>query len=59
MIEVGQKIKQKVENVREFIVRKNDIARVIKKRKNWTAPGIDGIGNFWWKIFKSMLKATE
>ena len=52
MIEVGQKIKQKVENVREFIVRKNDIARVIKKRKNWTAPGIDGIGNFWWKYSK-------
>ena len=59
LIEVGQKIKQKVENVREFIVRKNDISRVIKKRKNWTAPGIDDIENFWWKIFKSMPKATE
>ena len=46
MIEVKQKIKQKVENVREFIVSKDKIARVIKKRKNWTAPGIDDIENF-------------
>ena len=52
MIEVKQKIKQKMENVREFIVSKDNIARVMKKRKNWTAPEIDDLENFWWKIFK-------
>ena len=44
--EVGQKIKQDLEDVREFLVSEDDIARVIKKRKNWTAPGIDDIENF-------------
>ena len=24
----------------------------IKKRKNWSGPGIDGIQNFWWKKLK-------
>ena len=47
MMEVGHKIRQKVEDVREFFVREDGIARVIKKRKDWTAPGIDGIENFW------------
>ena len=32
MIEVGQKIRQKVEDVREIIASEGDIARVIKKR---------------------------
>ena len=26
---------------------------VIKKKKNWTAAGIDGIPNYWWKSLKS------
>ena len=34
MTKVGQKIRQKVEDVKEFIVSEDDIARVIKKRKN-------------------------
>ena len=33
MIEVGQKIRQKVEDVREFIVNEDDVARVIKKEE--------------------------
>ena len=53
MEKVEKKIRAKVTNVKEFIVAESDIAMVIKKRKNWTAPGIDGIENFWWKIFKS------
>ena len=27
--------------------------RQLKKRKNWSAPGIDGIQNFWWKKFSA------
>ncbi|KAF4527480.1 hypothetical protein B566_EDAN014118 [Ephemera danica] len=30
-----------------------DVRASIKKTKNWTAPGIDSIHNFWWKYFKS------
>ena len=29
----------------------------VAKRKNWTAPGIDGILNFWWKKFEPAQKA--
>ena len=25
------------------------LQHILKKRKNWSAPGIDGIQNFWWK----------
>ena len=53
MEKVEKKIRAKVTNVKEFIVAESDIAIIIKQRKNWTAPGIDGIENFWWKIFKS------
>ena len=52
IIDVRQKISQKVEDVREFIVSEDNIARVIQKRMNCTAPEIDGIENFWWKTFK-------
>ena len=24
----------------------------VRKRKNWTAPGIDGTQNYWWKNFE-------
>ena len=52
MIEVRQKIRQNVEDVREFIVSEDDIARIIKIRKNWTAPGICSFKNFCWKLFE-------
>ena len=27
------------------------LKKIIKKRKNWSAPGADGIQNYWWKKF--------
>ena len=30
-----------------------------RKRKNWTAPGIDGIENYWWKTFQTAQKALK
>jgi hypothetical protein len=43
-----------------------DLARfrkIVKKAKPWTAPGPDGIVNFWWKVFpeatRSLCKVTE
>ena len=41
-----------MEDVREFIVSEDNIAKGIKKRKNWTALGIDDIENFWWSMFE-------
>ena len=29
------------------------------KKKNWTAPGIDGIQNYWWKKFKAAQRALK
>ena len=26
---------------------------MIKKRKNWSSPGVDGIQNYWWKKLDS------
>ena len=49
---VGQKLKEKVQDVNEFVITREDLAKVVKRRKNWSAPGIDGIQNFWWKRFK-------
>jgi len=53
MKDIGNRIKEKIQEVHEFMVCDKDIKEVIKKKKNWTAPGIDGIENFWWKIFTS------
>jgi len=33
------------------------IKKETSKRKNWTAPGIDGIQNYWWKKFTMAQKA--
>ena len=46
-------VQDKVHTVNEFTITKDNVAIEIKKRKNWTAPGIDGIQNCWWKKFKS------
>jgi len=48
---IGNKIREKVHRVEEFKVSESDIEKIIKKRKNWTAP-VDGIENYWWKVFK-------
>ena len=53
MDERNWRIKNKVTKVNEFSVTDVTIEKVIKRRKNWTAPGIDGIQNFWWKMFSS------
>ena len=45
------------ENVKEFTLTEKRVAGEIRKRKNWTAPGIDGIQNYWWKTFKTAQKA--
>ena len=43
----------KVHTMNEFTITKYNVAIEIKKRKIWTAPGIDGIQNYGWKRFQS------
>ena len=50
----------KIEKFEEFwagiwegIVTEKKFYETVKKRKNWSAPGIDaGVQNFWWKKFR-------
>ena len=53
---IGQKIRNKITTVKEFKITEKDLKDMIWKRKNWSAPGIDGIQNFWWKQFETARK---
>ena len=57
MEEIGRQLKQKVKNVKEFQVNFENVKKEVRKRKGWTAPGIDGIQNYWWKKFESAQEA--
>ena len=57
MDEVAGKLKRMVVEVKEFDVTEEKLTEVIKKRKNWSSPGIDGIQNYWWKRFKTAQQA--
>ena len=43
MQKVKMALREKVKNVKEFTLMENKVVGEIRKRKNWTAPGIDGI----------------
>ena len=50
---VAKKIGEKVTNVQEFTITEKKLYEItVKKRKNWSAVGIDGVQNFWWKKFR-------
>ena len=34
----------------EFAITDQNMKKEIAKQKNWTAPRMDGIQNFWWEI---------
>ena len=53
MMKVKQQISEKVSWVEELNVTEGNFKEVIRKRKNWSAPGVDGIPNFWWKNLKA------
>ena len=54
---VAKKMGQKVANVQEFTITEKKLHQTVKKRKNWSAPGIDGVQNFWWKKFRGTWSA--
>ena len=57
MEEVKKELNGKVDNVNQFEITEEKIKKETSKRKNWTAPGIDGIQNYWWKKFTMAQKA--
>ena len=59
MEKIQEKLKEKITNVKEFEITENGLISDIKKKKNWTAPGVNGIQNFWWKRFRPAQKAEE
>ena len=59
MEEVKAEMGERANLVSELVVIYKNMKKEIAKRKNWTAPGIDGIQNFWWKKFESAQKALR
>jgi len=57
MSTIAQKIKSKVVDIQDFTIREEKMHSIVKRRKNWSAPGIDGIQNFWWKKLKGTWKS--
>ena len=57
MEEVKAELSEKANIVSQFEITEEKLRKETSKRKNWTAPGIDGIQNYWWKKFTSTQKA--
>ena len=49
---MAKKIGEKVTDVHVLVIDEKKLCDTVRKRKNWSAPGIDGIQNFWWKKLK-------
>ena len=55
---VARRIREKVTNVQEFTITEEIFCEAVRKRKNWSAPGLAGIQNFWWKKLRGSWKAV-
>ena len=53
---IEKRLREKVKSTSEFKVTEKDLQDVAKKKKNWSAPGIDGITNYWWKTLTATKK---
>ena len=56
MEEVKAEFSEKANTVSQFEIAEEKLRKETSKIKNWTAPGIDGIQNYWWKKFTSAQK---
>ena len=59
MESVNKQLRDKITNVKEFNITEETLEKEIKKRKNWTALGIDGIQNFCWKRLKPARRGLQ
>lgn len=44
-----QKLKDKTQVIKDFIITENKISMMIKQRKNWTVSGVNEIQIYWCK----------
>ncbi len=54
MLKIKQQLEGKLQKVEDFNVSVEMIECILKKNKNWTSPGIDGIQNYWWKKLRGV-----
>ena len=54
----GSKLREKVTDVQDFVISNEKLKEIAKKRKNWSAPGIDEVQNFWWKKLTGTWKSA-
>ena len=57
MSTTAQKIRAKVVDIQDFAITEERMHSDAKRRKKWSAPGIDGIQNYWWKKLKGTWKS--
>ena len=55
---VARRVREKVTDVQEFTVSEQIFCEAVKKRKNWSAPELDGIQDVWWKKLRGSWKAV-
>ena len=58
-VKIKEELRKKIRDVQHIEISEETIGKVIKRRKNWTLPGIKGIQNFWWKKFNRIWKALQ
>ena len=63
MDKIMQELRSKVKSIKDFKMDERSLKGIIRNRKNWTAPGGDGIQNYWWKrltgAWRPLLKALQ
>ena len=59
MEKVSEQLREQIINAKEFIIIKETHDKETKKRKNWTAPGIDSIQSFCSKRLKLARRALK
>ena len=57
MEEIRGQLNKKVSRVTEFNITFEKVKKEVAKRKEWTAPGIENIQNYWWKKLEPAQKA--
>ena len=56
---VREDLTRKIKKVNVFDITGESLTKESNKKKNCTAPGIDGIQNYWWKKFKAAQRALK
>ena len=56
MEEIKKQLNEKVSQVNKFNITFEKVKKEVAKTKGWTATGIDGIHNYWWKKLEPVQK---